>query len=363
MNEISNNQRLHSIDILRAIGIISIVIGHACNEYNFAVSELIHNIKNFVYTYHLMIFVFCSGYLIKYDKEIGAINYLKKKLNGYYKKFLFFSINLLWIKILFKFMGIYDYNIVDLVKYFVRSLLFVSNGDIAGALWFLQLLFIVSIIHMGITIFFNKIEGSTIIRFVTIIILGFVGLLLNSNEIVIPYRIDAAFMSLPIMECGYQMQLKGKKYIDKCFCNNFAIEILIFFIISLILFSVVKIFDYSIDIAKCYTKPILGFYMVSFLGIMWCISLLHIILKTNYIKVMLSMIGKNSAFIMAYHFTIFKIFDFVYYIYNGHQGGLNIHPYSYPQLRVYYVLGGVAIPILVNFLLQIMRFNYDIKKK
>ena len=149
-----------------------------------------------------MIFVFCAGYLIKYDREIGAIHYLKKKLNGYYKKFLFFSINLLWIKILFKFMGICDYNIVDLVKYFVRSLLFVSNGDIAGALWFLQLLFIVSIIHMGITIFFNKIEGSTIIRFVTIIILGFVGLLLNSNEIVIPYRIDAAFMSLPFMECN-----------------------------------------------------------------------------------------------------------------------------------------------------------------
>lgn len=54
------------IDIVKAIGIISIVIGHSA----WTVTKLNIKIGPFVYMYHLMIFVFTAGYLIKFIKHI-----------------------------------------------------------------------------------------------------------------------------------------------------------------------------------------------------------------------------------------------------------------------------------------------------
>lgn len=58
------NRRLPSIDILKGIGIISVVVGHAMNTDNYY-SISVEYVRRFVYLYHLAIFFFCSGYLLK----------------------------------------------------------------------------------------------------------------------------------------------------------------------------------------------------------------------------------------------------------------------------------------------------------
>lgn len=56
--------RSTSIDVLKGIGIISVVIGHAMNTDNYY-SGSVELIRRFVYLYHLAVFFFCSGYLLK----------------------------------------------------------------------------------------------------------------------------------------------------------------------------------------------------------------------------------------------------------------------------------------------------------
>ena len=51
------NKRLEIIDILKGIGILSIVIGHACWETT--IFNVLLPIGAFVYLYHLSIFFFC----------------------------------------------------------------------------------------------------------------------------------------------------------------------------------------------------------------------------------------------------------------------------------------------------------------
>lgn len=51
------------MDIVKAIGIISIVMGHCC--YSIMIPALNVSVGEFVYSYHLMVFFFVAGFLQK----------------------------------------------------------------------------------------------------------------------------------------------------------------------------------------------------------------------------------------------------------------------------------------------------------
>ena len=51
------------MDIVKAIGIISIVMGHCC--YSIMIPALNVSVGEFVYSYHLMVFFFVAGFFYK----------------------------------------------------------------------------------------------------------------------------------------------------------------------------------------------------------------------------------------------------------------------------------------------------------
>ncbi|MFR3422262.1 MAG: hypothetical protein ACLTTO_00405 [Lachnospiraceae bacterium] len=51
------------MDIVKAIGIISIVMGHCC--YSIMIPALNVSVGEFVYSYHLMVFFFCGGIFLQ----------------------------------------------------------------------------------------------------------------------------------------------------------------------------------------------------------------------------------------------------------------------------------------------------------
>ena len=61
--DIKTNKRDEFVDIVKGIGIISIVVGHA--SWDLIIGGYVIHIGSFVYLYHLAIFLFCSGYLFK----------------------------------------------------------------------------------------------------------------------------------------------------------------------------------------------------------------------------------------------------------------------------------------------------------
>lgn len=68
----TENKRLSYIDITRALAIIFIVIGHAIPYSNHC-----HWILKFVYSFHVFLFFFLSGYTFSTNKKF--IDFLKNK--------------------------------------------------------------------------------------------------------------------------------------------------------------------------------------------------------------------------------------------------------------------------------------------
>ena len=86
--------RLISIDIAKAICIILVVIGHY-NPDN--APEWYHTINLFIYTFHMPLFMFASGYV--YAATIGNLRgggeLIFKNYNGFLNPFYYPSINLI----------------------------------------------------------------------------------------------------------------------------------------------------------------------------------------------------------------------------------------------------------------------------
>ena len=79
------------IDILKAIGIISIVIGHA--SINIPGTNI--EICKFVYAYHLMIFFFTAGFCFKKEYAAEPYQYIGRRLKSMLP--LYFKYNLIFV--------------------------------------------------------------------------------------------------------------------------------------------------------------------------------------------------------------------------------------------------------------------------
>ena len=74
------------IDIIKAIGIISVVLGHCVS---WKIGDV--TIHRFVYLYHLMIFFFVAGYCFKEEYENNASLYIGKKITNLLPLFVAYS--------------------------------------------------------------------------------------------------------------------------------------------------------------------------------------------------------------------------------------------------------------------------------
>lgn len=131
-------QRDKTIDVLKGIAIISVVLGHAwnCDHFDIKAMKIAHD---FVYTYHIILFVFISGYLFHH---MSIKTYVVKRIKSLYiltVVAVFFSFLLYPIWRLF---GIVEpQNITYFIKGICKAIVFVPNGIFTGALWYVPYIF------------------------------------------------------------------------------------------------------------------------------------------------------------------------------------------------------------------------------
>lgn len=124
-------------DIVKGIGIISIVLGHSCF---FAVK--------WVYAYHMMLFFFISGYLFS-DKKYKnkPFEYLGKRIGDFLPKFIIYESLLVIFNNVFVSLGICDDLSKQNIKEMIRGVLntaFFQHAYIGGSAWFVPLLIVTS---------------------------------------------------------------------------------------------------------------------------------------------------------------------------------------------------------------------------
>ena len=111
----------------------------------------------------------------------------------------------------------------------------------------------------------------------------------------------------------------------------------------------------EIELSKGIIYGKLVFYTITLLGILFCVKLKDYIMKNQPCSDFISWIGRNSMYIMGYHFIVFKLIDivenFCVNTTNIAQDTLKLFPYSFPQCRVLYISLGVLLPCIGHYML------------
>ena len=81
-----------TIDVLKGIGIILVVIGHSCCP---------QLLNDFIFSFHMPLFFIASGYFFEMKNLENKKDYLKRKIRGIYFPYLKWSVIFLLLHNLF----------------------------------------------------------------------------------------------------------------------------------------------------------------------------------------------------------------------------------------------------------------------
>lgn len=184
-----SRKRDNTLDILKGIGIITMVMGH---------SNMGESFNSYVAGFHMQLFFIVSGYLFNQSKY-SFIDYTKRKAQTLLLPYISFAIiTLLYCLILsyIKQSNIYNFPecLIGII-YSNRSIF-----PITGALWFLQCLFLVNIIFYAC----GKCGEYVRLSFMLIFFLG--AWVQSYYDIWLPFALDSALSAIILFYIGFLFQ-------------------------------------------------------------------------------------------------------------------------------------------------------------
>lgn len=282
------------IDIAKGIGILLIIIGH---------SPFSQFIKDVIYTFHIPLFFFISGYLFNWGKYKKNINqFLVNKIKRLVIPYFLTNIIILSTFYLLSYFKIYKFksnlSIKCLIGIFYGngaplnpSTIFTNTINIPS--WFLVCLFCGFIILCIIAYSHEKYGISfSCCLCLFLILIGFE----ISKYLYLPWGLDISCVSMIFMFSGYLMNYYNIHPFQNVSEKNYINLLLI-----LILFVLIKI-NGSVDMnMRNYANPLV-FAIGGLLGTHITIELSkEIAKKENSLSKLFIFTGKNSLTILLYH--------------------------------------------------------------
>lgn len=325
-------KRDNSIDILRGIGIILMIMGHSSFGTYF---------EEYKSAFNMAIFFFFSGFFFR---TTPFPLFLKRKAKTILLPFVSFAtltvIICMFVNVLH---GEFIYPIKDLALGIIWS----NQGifPITGAIWFLQCLFILEIIFW---LFENKL--NTISLILSVMFLYGMGTYLPNKGIILPFSLDSSLGASAIFASGYLWKKMSQQY------ENIKMNYLTFG--GLFILNVTMIFaNGNVNPRTCtYGNPVL-FLLNSLVAIAvyWHFSK-ELNKKTSgvlgVIKNILSSIGKNSIVYLGLNQLIIKGFMVLFE---------SFVPINYPAIKVIRSVLCVFVTVtLLHFICKIL-FNTKLK--
>lgn len=137
-------QRLVYISNARIIGILLVVFGHSY-PLTGEIPKLLDIVRNFIYCFHMPLFVFISAYLVSQTESIdkyGPKQYIKNRFIKLFVPYLGLSVLGFLPKIL---MSKFINDEVELsITYFMKTIL-VPRENVWGHFWFIPMLFVMAV--------------------------------------------------------------------------------------------------------------------------------------------------------------------------------------------------------------------------
>lgn len=273
------------IDLLKGFGIILVTFAHLSPNYL---------LEKQIYSFHMCLFFFISGYLFKDGQNKKS--YIIKKIKNLLIPFLIWNLICSGIELLIRH---------DVVAFFHK--LFIIDGDLCwnAPIWFLLILFATEIIFLflqNVKIFNNKYIHHILIFILSLLIF----ILIGSNKMIL--KINLIPLGLLFFNFGYIYKLIKDSIINK---NNKIIIFLLCIILLIInvIFSV--ILNDRVSYTRAYFGNILYFIISSISGVLGYFMLFEQFANKLKRLNFLANIGFSSMTIMIFQYPLFYIYKFI----------------------------------------------------
>lgn len=264
------DKRLHYIDVLKGIGIIFVILSHA------SMSSII---TNYLFSFHMPLFFFISGYLFTIKDNFRSV--ILKKVKTLLIPYICF---ILIADIIYSLLN-NNFNL-----FFLLEKTFYLKGEVLqldAPLWFLPCLFFSEIIYLLVYKLTNKDNKKILGILFLISVLGYF------SKVLLPFGIHVAFTATVFLGLGnlyrqYESKIKASKYL------LFAL-----FIIS----GIISIKNGFINMYRLSFGNYFLFYIAAIIGIVIYFEI------SKFIKgqAILEYIGKNSLIFMSTHMFIMNV--------------------------------------------------------
>lgn len=241
------NKRENWIDYLRGMGAIFVLLGHLVSYSS--------KLKFYLYSFHMPLFFFISGYLFKYEKNY--LKLIKKNLKKLILPYLFFGVLTIIIVVL---LGekIYFIDAVKGLSFF--------NGSFPWntSLWFFIVLFYSIIItNIIVGIVKNNKCAFTFVFCINIIICY----MIKRLNITLPFGINITFFSLIFYWLGYIIK-NNYFHIKNIICKVYNYKLIIIPIVILFILSFyISYKNERIVMSQCIYPRFIIFIFLSMVGI------------------------------------------------------------------------------------------------
>lgn len=274
-------KRLNWIDIGKGFAMVLVMIGHAPFP-SFLVAE--------VYTFHLPLFFFLSGYLFSNIKYNNFRNFFKKKFISLVIPYFCFS----FIEYIY-WLIINSENDVNRLKPFIGTFYAVRSTPWTphnGTMWFVACLFVTELIFFFIVKYTRNSSNKIIVYLVLSSIIGYIysGYVAKN----LPWSIDASTSTVVFYGMGYLIKSKEnelKRLINK--------KYLIAFFVSNVIFGYLNYKYLGERTDMCFHKygNYFLFYVAAISGVMASVIFFRLLKKSE----ILTYIGQNSMIFAGFH--------------------------------------------------------------
>lgn len=301
--------RLTYMDVCKAIGIIAVVVVHACSDNDNTYLASHSFIIRFFHAFAMPLFFFINGYLYKNKNVDKPVTGVLKKIKAYYLPFVAYNLFFLFTNNIFVSLHMLDekygngyYDLKEFIRHFFRAVTG-RREYFSGALWFLGSILTISAIVIAAEFVIHKVFHDKY-KYQLLGVVAVVCLLAgNSGYVTDSMKIATSLAHLIYFYFG--MVYRQYDW-NAAFLKRRAFCIIVALLVN-ILISGHKLYN------PFGCQSLLVFTILDYVNAFICI--VGIMMFAQIGKVMgsriLQTIGTNTMDIMALHFMIFKLVSLV----------------------------------------------------
>lgn len=281
----STPRRIEWVDTAKGLGMALVMLGHAV---------LGENISDWVYSFHMPIFLFLTGYVFNYDPKLSVKEFARKKAKGLLVPYLTLSMfNYIFFLLFGRFAAHQPDNIFMPLIGIFNGIRLVKWNLCNGTMWFVLMLFWT---QLGLFILLRDIDRKVMQSILVIgcAVMGYV----YATYVHLPliWSIDVVPITLFFVYAGY---LTKQKQFDLKLTKWWIV------VLAMLLSLLCAWTNTDVELYKGLYGNLILFVIGAFAGIIVLIN----ISKHISANKMLSYIGKHSIIYLAMHqYIVFSVF-------------------------------------------------------